>query len=235
MTHYDRSLISERKRAANIANAQKSTGPRTPEGKARSSRNALKHGRYASPITAVAPATRTERDVYQRLMADFVDRFQPRDPIEQMLLERLALAYLRTLRASYAESGAAHSLFKSADLGFADTIPNTFRAILDYDAAAERSVLRTLRELRLHRRDAQNEAKSEPTTVQTKASSDHTSTYSPGYCTLTPDIPLDPRTEALLDQFFPESNPPRGPIPSPARGSWNGKPPLSSLPGDFNP
>ena len=34
--------------AANRANAQKSTGPRTPQGKARVSFNAFKHGRYAA-------------------------------------------------------------------------------------------------------------------------------------------------------------------------------------------
>jgi hypothetical protein len=34
--------------AANRANAQKSTGPRTPQGKARVSFNSFKHGRYAA-------------------------------------------------------------------------------------------------------------------------------------------------------------------------------------------
>ena len=37
-------MISPRKLAANRANARRSTGPRTREGKRRSSRNALKHG-----------------------------------------------------------------------------------------------------------------------------------------------------------------------------------------------
>ena len=37
-------MTSEAKRAANRANAQKSTGPRSREGKARSSQNATRHG-----------------------------------------------------------------------------------------------------------------------------------------------------------------------------------------------
>ena len=39
--------ISQKQLLANQANAQKSTGPRTPLGKFRSSRNGLKHGLYS--------------------------------------------------------------------------------------------------------------------------------------------------------------------------------------------
>ncbi|MHC4445109.1 MAG: hypothetical protein ACYTA5_21125 [Planctomycetota bacterium] len=42
--------ISEKQLQANRQNAKKSTGPKTPEGKARSSQNALKHGLLARQI-----------------------------------------------------------------------------------------------------------------------------------------------------------------------------------------
>ena len=41
--------ISPKQRAANQRNAQKSTGPRTEDGKTRSSLNALRHGIYGRP------------------------------------------------------------------------------------------------------------------------------------------------------------------------------------------
>jgi len=44
-------MISSRKHQANLANAKRSTGPRTADGKARVARNALGHG-LAVPVTA---------------------------------------------------------------------------------------------------------------------------------------------------------------------------------------
>ncbi len=42
--------VSQRQMEANRRNAISSTGPRTVEGKARSSRNALKHGIFAQEV-----------------------------------------------------------------------------------------------------------------------------------------------------------------------------------------
>ena len=44
------SPISRRKLRANRRNAEKSTGPRTPEGKARASRNATTHGVFCRDV-----------------------------------------------------------------------------------------------------------------------------------------------------------------------------------------
>ena len=42
--------ISEKRLAANRANAAHSTGPTTPEGKARAAKNAVRHGLLAKQI-----------------------------------------------------------------------------------------------------------------------------------------------------------------------------------------
>jgi hypothetical protein len=73
---------------ANRANARRSTGPRTAEGKATSSRNALSHGAHASDDTILATASNTYLD-------DFRAHFQPADALEAHLVEHLAVLALR--------------------------------------------------------------------------------------------------------------------------------------------
>ena len=64
-------MISERRRQANRANAKKSTGPRTPQGKACARRNAVKHGLRSKTLlfrgdhTAVDPELQAVRENLQ--------------------------------------------------------------------------------------------------------------------------------------------------------------------------
>jgi hypothetical protein len=73
---------------AALANAQLSTGPRSAEGKAASSKNALKLGLYAQ--TPILPGEDAEE--LAALARSFTGRFRPQTPIEEAFLEDLVRA-----------------------------------------------------------------------------------------------------------------------------------------------
>jgi hypothetical protein len=78
-------MATEKQIAANQLNAQKCTGPKSTEGKAKSSQNALKTGLHAkSDVIATE-----NRDNYETLIAEYHDRFQPTTPEERCLVDNL--------------------------------------------------------------------------------------------------------------------------------------------------
>ena len=88
--------------AANRANAQRSTGPRTPEGKTRSSQNARKH--IFTPTSY--PVVRLEDiDEVERLRADAIAAYRPANSQETFAVERIVLAQQALLRAERLHSG----------------------------------------------------------------------------------------------------------------------------------
>ena len=88
--------------AANRANAARSTGPQTPEGKARSARNAVKHGFTASTFAVVRLEDLQEIAL---LKSDLVSTYKPVNSQELVALERIALAQQSMFRAARLESG----------------------------------------------------------------------------------------------------------------------------------
>jgi hypothetical protein len=88
-------MTSKRKTAANRRNARKSTGPKTPEGKAKASMNALRHGLRARTI--VLPDESQEE--YDQLHAGFQEKYRPQDPVEQYLVDLAAIAKWKLARA----------------------------------------------------------------------------------------------------------------------------------------
>lgn len=86
----------------NRANAQLSTGPRTPEGKSASSLNALRHG-----LTAQSPVIPGEdAAAYDAFVKDFLDSLKPSGALERELVLTIADTSWRLNRASRLESGA---------------------------------------------------------------------------------------------------------------------------------
>ena len=84
-------MASKKQIEANRTNALKGTGPRTAEGKARSSRNALTHGLTAQEIVIPGAA-------YRSFGQQLIDDLQPKGSCELELIERLAATYWRLRR-----------------------------------------------------------------------------------------------------------------------------------------
>ena len=78
--------VTEKKLAANRKNAQKSTGPKTPEGKQASRLNALKHGAYANDFITFCADTKDDPREYERMLATFTNQMQPVGPVEKTLV-----------------------------------------------------------------------------------------------------------------------------------------------------
>jgi hypothetical protein len=105
--------LSEARLAANRANAQKSTGPRTPAGKLRSAANACQHGFAGSTFAIVRLEDLFEID---RLKADLVATYQPINSQEMFAIECMALAQNSIFRSYRLESGlGTASLNESLD------------------------------------------------------------------------------------------------------------------------
>jgi hypothetical protein len=80
---------------ANRRNAQRSTGPITPEGKARSSKNALRHGVYAT--LPVIPGLEWNED-WETHQNGILKSLAPEGTLEEALTERVALCLWRLTR-----------------------------------------------------------------------------------------------------------------------------------------
>jgi hypothetical protein len=97
-----RKSVSPKQLAANRANAAKSTGPRTAQGKASSSQNARQHGFTASTFAVIRLEDLQE---IARLRADLIAVYRPVNSQELFAIERIALTQQAILRASRLESG----------------------------------------------------------------------------------------------------------------------------------
>src|SRR5580658_6500825 len=151
---------------ANRENAKKSTGPRTPEGKAASSRNSLVHGMTSGKF--LPPDG--DPDEFFHLLHQYRQRFQPFDEIEDNLVERLAAAEFKMRSVRYMDAGLFHyqaatnpmperfNLDGRLDpkaLSFHNDSKyyNSFTKLIRYEGALQREFSRAMRDLRLLQED----------------------------------------------------------------------------------
>ena len=99
-------MSTEAQILANRLNAQNSTGPRSPEGRAIVSQNALKHGLTAAH-DIISSESQADFDLYRDQILDELD---PASPMESMLAERVVNLSWRLKRASRIQNQAIDAL-----------------------------------------------------------------------------------------------------------------------------
>ncbi len=149
--------IETNRAGVNRANAQHSTGPKTPEGKQTSSQNALKHG-----LTAQNPVLPTDDlDDYQRHVATFFAEYSPQGATEANLVQSIADASWRLNRVADVEAGLIHDSARYIEI-LTKALSNLSMHSTRLSRQFERAVTQ-LRELQKARRDRENqETKAEP-------------------------------------------------------------------------
>ncbi len=148
---------------ANLANAQKSTGPRTPEGKETASQNALKHGLFAREGVIRGE----DEDEFEMHRERLLGQLNPVGPLEEILAGRIVDLSWRLQRAVQDQSEAFAALYerqtaeaeepldpaeRAATLGrmvLEDFSQNAIlERLLRYERRIESSLYRTLSQLR---------------------------------------------------------------------------------------
>ena len=104
-------MSPEERAAQNRLNAQKSTGPRTPEGKARSRRNALTHGLLAKTVILDGKEHDEDPAEFDALLYSLISELCPVGALEDMCVEKIAVCYWRLQRAVKAEALAIHERY----------------------------------------------------------------------------------------------------------------------------
>ena len=92
--------MTDKRIAANRANAQRSTGPRTAEGKKKVSQNALKHGLTARSVTTPDE----DIQIYETFKGRLYEELDPQTVVETALTEQIANKLWRVLRVPRIEA-----------------------------------------------------------------------------------------------------------------------------------
>ena len=154
---------------ASRRNGARSKGPVTEEGKARASRNALKHGLTAMHHLVLEDEAPAElEDMTARLMAEV----EPMSEIEARIARRLAIAFWKGERAERIEVALfdAAPKLRPPQAGYqweqADPLTTfdlkRFNAVRGYQAQQGREISRCLKELRQLRKEGLAECAGEP-------------------------------------------------------------------------
>ncbi|HEX3746630.1 MAG TPA: hypothetical protein VHW09_21985 [Bryobacteraceae bacterium] len=169
-------MATQKQIAANRRNALKSTGPRTPEGKARSSQNALKSGidSHAQIIRHETPAE------LEHLKFEYHDRFLPDTPEQRTLVDTLIdcewlLRRFRRVEAEIWVEGMRNQVHQTILGESFNRMDETFARLQRRIDATHRNYRHALRDLeRLQAAAGSETAAAEPVTPTSETSKPET-------------------------------------------------------------
>ncbi len=147
---------------ANRRNAQRSTGPKTPEGKAKVRFNALVHGRRAE--SAVLPGE--NQNAFNQLLADLTSNWKPQDEMEKILVEQIAVNQWKLGRLNAVQA----ALYEPGVIPPAEFVLAIHRLCLT-EARVERAVSNTIADLERYRKIRLARAQEQQTAQQIQANS----------------------------------------------------------------
>jgi hypothetical protein len=133
-------MTSAAKAAASAANSRLSTGPRTEEGKAASSRNALKHGLTAKDLVV----REDEREEFESLKSDLDAELAPEGVLETITFNQILHAAWNIQRFRRLESWLMSG---DVDPVLDDSAAKTLDRLYRYVRTAERTYDRAIKQL----------------------------------------------------------------------------------------
>lgn len=117
--------ISTKQTKANQQNAQKSTGPKTEEGKKVSSQNATKHGLNSVNIVINSPHLKEDQAEYDHLVACLTFELKPQTQLQTHFVYKIANCHWRYRRLINAETAQINK--QTHPDGFAEETSEFFR------------------------------------------------------------------------------------------------------------
>ncbi|MCB1136410.1 MAG: hypothetical protein KDK78_09090 [Chlamydiia bacterium] len=152
-------MTSEKQTKANRSNAKKSTGPKSQEGKARSSKNATTHGILSTEVVVHGELM----DDFEQFRAGLFVDLAPTGTLEVLLVEKIANYAWRLRRAIQAEAGfmergmSSEFSRKSLDSFFSGMDGSKMANISRYESMLSKHFYKAIHQLRELQRQRKEE------------------------------------------------------------------------------
>jgi|GEM_PF-688556 len=99
-------MTTEKQLNANRLNALQSTGPKTDEGKAIVSSNAMRHGIFTKDLIISSHLGKEDETEYLEMLTNLIGCLAPQNQMESLLVEKIAIDFWRLRRVIRFEAGS---------------------------------------------------------------------------------------------------------------------------------